>query len=221
VTGPDSINTEAFDKAVANLALVGNYQRQNALIAFTMLKVAETRTQLSLCQRLESGFETAYWPGRFQWLPEPGIILDGAHNVAGARALRSALDDYFPKKPRTFILSFFQNKDIEGALKSLLRPNDRVVASQCHSPRAVASAADIVRQSENLGATAISASSVAQALQMACENRRADDLIVVTGSFATVKETMVCLGWHSVQDGFKSTYGLGQESCKIHKQRSR
>jgi dihydrofolate synthase/folylpolyglutamate synthase len=203
VTGPEQMDIEAFDQAVGELALVGNYQRFNALIAYVILQVCKNRTGLDVTARLSDGFKRAYWPGRFQWLPDRSLILDGAHNVAGARALRSALDEHFPDRPRAFVLSFYQNKDVPGALQHLIRPQDRVIVSQAKSTRAVVSPATIVDKVLEIGARAEATDSVGAALNRAFETRADNELIVATGSFATVKESMLAMGWRSVEEGIK------------------
>lgn len=194
-----------------------SYQQFNAMLAAETLKVADAVQGTSLSSYLSDGIARVYWPGRFQYLPERKLILDGAHNVAGARALRVALDKNFPNQKRVFVLSFYQNKDVPGALEALLRTGDRVFASQAVSTRAVFSADQIVQASKELGATAESAPSIETAFNRAKAAASApDQIIIATGSFATVKETMQSMGWKTVEDGMKSTYGLVQNGCKIH-----
>jgi dihydrofolate synthase/folylpolyglutamate synthase len=64
------------------------------------------------------------------------IIVDGAHNPAGAKALREALDSIFPTEPRTFLLGILHDKAVEEMLDILLRPEDAVIVTQPDSERA-------------------------------------------------------------------------------------
>lgn len=175
-----------------------DYQHFNAAVAKAALQVAGLPTALG----------PVYWPGRFQYIPDERLILDGAHNVAGGRALRQALDERFPNEPRIFVLGFFQNKDVVGALEALLRPGDRVVASQANTTRAVCDRNVIMEHARQLGAEAQTADTLREAFEKAKKTKSGNDLVIATGSFATVKETMLAMGWKTVEDGLKITCPL-------------
>jgi dihydrofolate synthase/folylpolyglutamate synthase len=174
------------------------YQHFNASVAKLALQVAGLPTALG----------PVYWPGRFQFIPDERLILDGAHNVAGGRALRQALDERFPNERRIFVLGFFQNKDVGGALEALLRPGDRVVASQAKTTRAVCDRNLIVEYARRLGAEAEAADTLREAFERAKKTKSGTDVVIATGSFATVKETMSAMGWKTVEDGLKVTCPL-------------
>lgn len=68
-------------------ALPGAHQRDNLLVALRVLEEAAAGLPLDRA-RFVPGLSRAQWPGRLQWIPgEVPIVLDGAHNVAGASAL--------------------------------------------------------------------------------------------------------------------------------------
>jgi folylpolyglutamate synthase/dihydrofolate synthase len=54
------------------------------------------------------------------------VLLDGAHNLDGAKRLRDYIDNAILPRPVTWILGLCSNKDIHGILRTLLRPKDRV-----------------------------------------------------------------------------------------------
>ena len=72
--------------------LSGAHQVQNAGVALAMLeRWSERRPELAVDEAaLRAGLKAAQNPGRFEWLAED-LLIDGAHNVDGARALASAL----------------------------------------------------------------------------------------------------------------------------------
>ena len=79
----------------------------------------------------------ARWPGRFQVLPgPPPLILDGAHNPGGARALADSLRAYFPDRRIGFVLGMSADKDLAGILAPLLPLAARVVFTASPNPRA-------------------------------------------------------------------------------------
>jgi dihydrofolate synthase / folylpolyglutamate synthase len=196
-----SVDLRRFAAAYSESAQAALYQKQNALISYMVLSLVEQRLNKDLIEpHFADGLKRVYWPGRFQYIPDRHLLLDGAHNPAGSRALAAALERSFDS-PRCFVLSFFESKNVLAALQSLLRPGDRVFASQAKTHRAVCKAERIVELSAQLGAKAKAVSSISEALQQAEESRRHEELIVATGSFATVKECMLAMGWRTVEDG--------------------
>lgn len=187
--------------------LGGGYQMQNAVVACAVLALCQLRQKslVDLSQFVAAGFSNFFWPGRFQYLPDRGILLDGAHNLPGAAALRSALDMAFPAE-RAFVLSAYQNKDVPEMLAALLRPGDRVYAGEASTGRRpVFSAGDIADCADKLGCEAQAHDSVRSAFEAAVANRRSNETIVCTGSFVTVKEALLALGCVKVEDSLALT----------------
>jgi dihydrofolate synthase/folylpolyglutamate synthase len=197
------VEMQHFTSAVKRLALGGQHQHLNALVAATILSIADKQLKLNVANHLAEGFEKVYWPGRLQMIPELNLVLDGAHNVAGAVALRRALDAIAPDKRRIFLFSFFQNKDVSGALNALLRSGDVVCISEAATTRSVAKAEEVAALCREAGAEAKTYPSIAVALGAAQELAQPGELIVATGSFASVKEVMLARGWHRVEDGHR------------------
>ena len=120
------------------ISLVAPYQAENSAVAVTLLFVlAQNDTRISTSKAVQSFLRTA-WPGRFERMDvgTQKVIVDGAHNPAGAKALREALDSVFPAEPRVFLLGILHDKAVEEILDILLRPEDVVVVTQPDSERA-------------------------------------------------------------------------------------
>lgn len=119
------------------LRLLGRHQLDNAALAIMAIRVLACQDSRITTLVLSQGLETVQWPGRFEWIAgTPGVIIDGAHNPAGAETLRQALDEYFPDKSITFVLGILKDKDREGIIKALLRPEDIVITVAPVSERA-------------------------------------------------------------------------------------
>jgi dihydrofolate synthase / folylpolyglutamate synthase len=92
------------------LSLHGAHQADNAAIALTA-------AEAFLGRPLEADvvadvFGTARAPGRLEVVGHsPLVVLDGAHNVAGVRALRVALGEEFPSRPVTLVVGLLREKD--------------------------------------------------------------------------------------------------------------
>jgi dihydrofolate synthase/folylpolyglutamate synthase len=113
-------------------ALLGVYQPGNALLA-----AAAARELGADEAAVREGLRGARWPGRFQiFRRDPLVILDGAHNPAGARALAASLRAYFPGRPVTFVIGILADKDA-GSILAALRPlAARIVLTASANPRA-------------------------------------------------------------------------------------
>ncbi len=112
--------------------LLGVFQPENALLA-----VAAAR-HLALDEAsIRRGLAAAHWPGRFQIIGrDPLVIVDGAHNPGGARALARSLEQYFPGRPITFVVGVSSDKDVAGILEALAPVASRMVLTAYSSPRA-------------------------------------------------------------------------------------
>jgi len=109
-----------FELDRLELSLEGRHQHDNAAVA---LAVAG-----QLCERglpvsesaIRRGLASVFWPGRFEIISaSPDIILDGAHNPDGARALAEAVYSRYMGKKGIVIAGFMADKDIGGMLERL------------------------------------------------------------------------------------------------------
>jgi dihydrofolate synthase/folylpolyglutamate synthase len=113
-------------------ALLGVYQPSNALVA-----AAAARALGAEETAIRRGLASARWPGRFQVVTgAPPLVLDGAHNPGGARALADSLAAYFPGQRFGFVLGMSADKDLAGILAPLLPLAERVVFTASANPRA-------------------------------------------------------------------------------------
>jgi dihydrofolate synthase/folylpolyglutamate synthase len=79
------------------VSLLGEHQRMNAAVALATIRQLQEVCPVDTAT-LRTGLETVYWPGRLQLITRPSgqkVLLDGAHNPAGAAMLASALKDIF------------------------------------------------------------------------------------------------------------------------------
>lgn len=138
---------------------------------------------------VEQGFGTVQLPGRCEVVARhPLVLLDGAHNAAGARALARVLgEDLAGIGPRAFVVGLLA-RDPEWFLDGLgLDPGegDRVLACSIDSPRAVEPAA-IAAAAESLGVGAEVAPDIGWAVASARDAVGSDGIVVVTGSLRLV-----------------------------------
>ena len=174
---------EPFD-----LGLAGVYQAENAALVIMAAKLLEREDARVTEHAIRVALRTVRHPARFEILMQENlpIVIDGAHNPAGMRALRAGLDAYFPDLPRVFLLGILKDKDIDAMLAALLRPGDQVITVRPDSERAAA--ADVVAAiAAGMGLDTHACGDAAAALAEAQARARAGNaLLVAAGSLYLV-----------------------------------
>ena len=173
------------------LALRGRHQLTNAAVAIELAEdLREQGFSISRAAIIE-GLATARHAGRLELIPgTPAILFDGAHNPAGARALRDYFDE-FTTTPITLIFGAMRDKDLQEITATLFPAARQLILTQPTNPRA-ASVAD-VRHAAPLslptesGRTVL-ASPPAEALDTAMQLTPPDGIICVTGSLYLIGE---------------------------------
>jgi dihydrofolate synthase / folylpolyglutamate synthase len=173
------------------LPMLGAHQGQNAAVALASLDALGEQGIEVGPEDVARGFASLNWPARVEVLGErPWIIIDGAHNVASAKALAETLRTCFPPSPLTLVFGTTREKDLPGQLQALLPLADTVIATRyVKNPRAVPpeEIADAVRDSA--GRSILLASDPAEALALARLLTPPNGLICVTGSLFLAAET--------------------------------
>ena len=113
-----------------DISLKGEYQKFNAAIAIKTAKLINSSFLIP-----NSSFQ---WAGRFELfkLKDKQIVIDGAHNGAGAEALRESLDKQFPTGRRVFLFGVLRDKDIDVIINNLFTAQDYVIVTKPNSERA-------------------------------------------------------------------------------------
>lgn len=183
--------------------LAGRHQQRN--IALALATALELRAHHSFRisdEAIERGVRETAWPGRLEWIPAQSghapLLLDVAHNPAGAWALRSALAQLPNARPRTLIFSCLADKpagEMEQILFALFdatcgdpdRARDHIILTHIANPRA-APLDDLLAAARSLDVPVQIAADVPAALALAREITPHEGLIVATGSIFLVSE---------------------------------
>jgi len=107
------------------LPLSGDVQLTNAAVALAVVETLQQQGWRIPDAAVEKGFAITRWPGRLQrvQIGSRQLLMDGAHNLPAAQALRRYLDKYQPG-PLTWYMGILTTKDVQGILSTLLRPGD-------------------------------------------------------------------------------------------------
>jgi dihydrofolate synthase / folylpolyglutamate synthase len=183
--------------------LAGQHQQRN--IALAVAAAVELRTNHGFDisnEAIEKGIRSTVWPGRLEWLASPSghapILLDVAHNPAGAWALRAALAQLPEDRPRTLVFSCLADKPIAELAQILFplfdassadpaRRRDHILLTHIDSPRA-ARVDELLAAAQSLDIPAVTAPDTANALGHAESITPSDGVIVVTGSLFLIAE---------------------------------
>jgi dihydrofolate synthase/folylpolyglutamate synthase len=166
--------------------LAGEHQVENAVAAAAALTALDIPPAA-----IESGIAGARWPGRLELVSQnPEIILDGAHNPAGARALAAYIDRFYSGRRVRLIFGAMRDKAIDEIAGILFPRAAEVVVtaplqSRALSPDALISAAD----HPNLRR----ASDVSEALHLIRADAAPGDAVFISGSLFLVAEARAIL----------------------------
>jgi len=189
----------ALFRDAATLPLPGEYQKANAVLALATVEVLQKQIPVAV-EEIHEGLQSVNWPGRLQLIEKPDgrkILLDGAHNVAGAKVLREAIGKNFPAEKRTLILGILQDKNWRGICEVLAPLAEKIFtvpvsSERSANPKELAEACHIA----NPAAEVVACGSLREALQKASVK----NFSVITGSLYLVGEALVLLGLFTTAD---------------------
>ncbi len=122
--------------APLTLALRGRHQLDNAVTAAVLLEELDAAGMAVPADAVATGLTQASWPGRLELFALGGhrILLDGAHNPAGARALTAYLRERYPEK-LPIVFAALRDKDAPGMLAVLAPAASAFVLTEARTPR--------------------------------------------------------------------------------------
>jgi dihydrofolate synthase/folylpolyglutamate synthase len=147
-----SLRTPARDYPRVRLALRGRHQVPNAVVAVRLLEEAACAGVRIDAASVARGLAEVSWPARLQYVVTRDgrrILLDAAHNPAGATALADYLAD-IGSPPVSFVFGAMRDKDIRGMLAALAPHAARFIFARAHSHRAMPGV-DLIAEARHAG----------------------------------------------------------------------
>ena len=118
------------------IPLPGEHQVRNALAAIRALMVLQTEGFPVDAKTIEEGIEAAAWPGRLEFVGgDPPIILDGAHNIAGAESLRKYWERFLHTRRVVLMFGVMRDKDVVEIAGKLFPLAAEIVLTAAESER--------------------------------------------------------------------------------------
>lgn len=196
------------------ISMLGKHQIENALTALTALEVLRRKRDIKVERsRLYKGFEEAKNIGRFEIMPAsvwqtseaegrfestevteaegrlPAVILDGAHNEAGAAALAETLKTYFPGSRILAVTGVLSDKAADKITESLCGVCESFIATEPGNERKLDAAllADMI---EKKGKPCLIKKKPAEAMKTALEKGKKEgfDAVLFAGSLYLIGE---------------------------------
>jgi len=180
--------------------LLGEHQAHNALLALVATEALVTGGAALDPGVVEAAFAGASSPGRLEVIrSSPVIVVDGAHNPAGVRAMVGAIDEAFALTRVVGVVGIMADKDVEGILAELEPLLAEVVVTQAGGDRAMnpddlAQIAEDVFGPDRVHVAARLDDAIDLAVQRAEGEVDRGSAVLVTGSIMLVAQARVLLG---------------------------
>ncbi len=199
-----------------NSPLLGHHQQRNIALAiaaaaelsnrnsYKSTKTDSIRNQISYKitnAAIEAGIRNTKWPGRLELFTSPdgpNLLLDVAHNPAGAWTLRAAIAQLPQDQPRTLLFSCLRDKNLQEMSQILFplfdatsgdpeRSHDHILLAPIDNPRA-ASLESLLAAAQALDIPALTTPDLEAALAQARALTPPNGLIIATGSVYLIGE---------------------------------
>ena len=172
--------------------LLGRHQISNAALAISAVEALIDHGVEIDESAIRQGLKTVKWHGRLELidLKARRILLDCAHNPAGADVLKEFLDRDIAFKRLILIIGILRDKDIDRILETLVPLSDIVIPVQPDEERAIPvdllmeRAKRYIHSPDSINAIR----DVKDAVEFGLKRAEANDLICITGSIFTVGE---------------------------------
>ena len=179
------VSTELYEKSYSDveISMVGRHQAENLKTALATLEILRKAGAVKLDREaLYEGLKRARQPGRFEVISEdPLVIIDGAHNEAGAQALQETMARHFAGKKILLVAGILADKEIDSIVKFLTKITDHIIVTEPDNPRKLA-AEKLAGHVADFGVAAEAVPDVEAAVHRAKELTDGYDVILFAGS---------------------------------------
>ena len=182
-----------YDGLTLTIPMPGAHQIQNALTAFTVARVLQSKGIAVSDANIVAGIGATRFGGRLELIRRsPVCLLDGGHNPNGVDALTKAIETLLPGKRIIAVMGMMAYKATGYCIPEVARRADVFIATQCDYGRALASdkVAEIARpHCSDVRVT----STITGAAELALSLAGPDDAVIVCGSLYILHDARVVL----------------------------
>jgi len=168
------------------LGLLGKHQKQNASCAVEAAQLLPTN--IFTIKNINKALLETKWAGRLEVVKTaPKVLLDGAHNPAGAHVLAEFISEEIDRDKAVLMIGIMADKDINAICSSLVPCVREVVCVEVPSKRG-ASPKDVGAAARSFGAKVSSEGPILKALPKWLKKLNKNDTLIISGSLAVVGE---------------------------------
>lgn len=185
-----NINSQVFDYTSENMTyrnveikLIGEHQIRNAVLAINVIEVLNNKYDLKIgIDNIKRGLTNTIWPGRIEIInDEPLFIIDGAHNLDGAKSLAKVVRENFSDRKSTLVIGMLKDKAIDEVLEVLIPLFDNIIATYPISDRSL----DEILLKEKISKikkNVVAIKDIEEAVKYAFNTTNKGDVIISAGS---------------------------------------
>lgn len=191
------VKIQGTDYSGIRIHMLGLHQVHNALTALTALEILRQEKKISVTkEKLYRGMERAVQPGRFEIMRKaPYVILDGAHNQAGAQSLAEAMGEFFQGASVLMVVGILADKEVDDMIAPFCQVGSAFIATEPLSPRAL-SAADLGEKFKAKGKPVEVVANMEEATRRALQRLEREDwdVLIFGGSLYLVGKVREMMG---------------------------
>lgn len=191
------IEGQSFDVNIGNtefgsleLSMLGEHQIRNAVVALETIEILRKNGTIKIEKsKLYAGMKKARQNGRFEILRaeqgKPVIIIDGAHNEDGAKALAETMKKHFNGKKMLMTVGMLADKDTDAIIDSFTDITGDFIVTEPENPRRMTAAQLAEKLEKKLGkrsGSVICEPDAKAAALLALEKGKNCDVILFAGS---------------------------------------
>ncbi|MCM3717018.1 bifunctional folylpolyglutamate synthase/dihydrofolate synthase [Fictibacillus phosphorivorans] len=172
---------------ISEISMKGFHQVKNAGLAIAAVEYLTKKNLFTIDdEKIKIGLIRANWAGRFEKVSSsPDIIIDGAHNLQGIKALKQTLEHHYKDRKIYLLFAALHDKAYQNMMKELENIIHEAYFTTFTFPRA-ASAEQL--QAESPFVTSCAISDWSEALEVIRKKLRDEDVLIITGSLYFISE---------------------------------
>ena len=177
------------DYSDVEISMVGRHQRENLKTALAVIEVLRRSGEIKIERNaLYAGLRKAVQPGRFEIMSEnPFVVIDGAHNEAGAKALLDTVGERFAGKRILLVTGMLADKQVDEILRRFVGITRDIIVTEPDNPRRM-KAEELAARLRDMGIEPLVAAEPAESFA-AAEKRSCDyDVLLFAGSLYLISD---------------------------------
>lgn len=185
-----------YKGTVYPLSLMGEYQAGNAAVAIETLFAMRKKGVKISDEAIEKGLASAKWPARFEFVRD-NVIIDGAHNIDGIRALKQSLQSLH--KNIIIVMAMMEDKSVKTCVEAIAPIAREFIATELDMPRCLR-ANILLEYAKGIKVNAAAETDIEKAVKLALEHTKEDEIVCVCGSLYLAGEVRKIFSKNSLQN---------------------